>query len=289
MHANANSVRRAGVFYRPEHPLAREFAERLEAEFRRSGVECWRHASDEMEAVEREIRGTDLLVSIGGDGTVLRAARAAASHPVRILGVKMGRLGFLTELSTGEMLAQFDDIVTGAGRIEERIMLRVELTEAGGPTERFEALNDVVLGRGAISRLADLRVLVDGEVLAVFRADAVIVSTPTGTTGYVLSAGGPILHPEADAIVICPVAPHLSLARCVVVPGSSEIELEIDSSDDGAISIDGQVNQPVGGGTRVIIRRSPHYARFVRLSPPEQFYSTLARKLDEPAPTSSGS
>ncbi len=288
MLANPQSVRRAGIFYRPEHPLAREFAAKLEGEFRRAGIDCWRHSSDEMQAVDIEIRGTDLLISIGGDGTVLRAARAAASHPVRILGVKMGRLGFLTELSTDEMLARFDEIVAGAGRIEERIMLRVELSEAEQPVQRFEALNDVVLGRGAISRLADLRVLVDGEVLAVFRADAVIVSTPTGTTGYVLSAGGPILTPEADAIVICPVAPHLSLARCVVVPGSSEIELEMDSTEDGAISIDGQVNRSVGVGTRVIIRRSPHYARFLRLSPPEQFYSTLARKLDEPAPTSTG-
>jgi NAD+ kinase len=122
----------------------------------------------------------------------------------------------------------------------------------------------------------------------VFRADAVIVATPTGSTGYVLSAGGPILPPTADSIVICPVAAHLSLARSVVVPGSSQIEVVLDSKDAGAVSIDGQVNVAAPGDTHVSIRRSPHFARFVRLSPPSHFYATLARKLDQPVPVRPG-
>ena len=272
-------MKRVGSYYHPKREQARVLAERLQRAMGET-VEVWTCSSAAEDGLRESIAGTDLLITVGGDGTVLRAARAVAAHAARIVTVNMGRLGFLTELSPEDVMDRLPEILDGGGRVEERMMLRASVDTSGIPSGPYDALNDVVVGRGAIGRPADLQLVVDGQTLAVFRADAVIVSTPTASTGYVLSAGGPILHPESSEIVIVPVAAHLSRAHSFVLPGSSQVEVVLQGTEDGVVSVDGQVNLDLVGGSRVKISRSPHFARFLRLNPPTYFYENLARKLD---------
>ncbi len=269
-------MKKVGIYYHPRLEAARKFTTRLSRAIEAGGAAWW--ASTSVEEASTHLADTDLLISVGGDGTVLRAARAIVPRPVPILGVKMGRLGFLTELTPSETLERLPEVLAGDGRIEERTMLRVDVPGIDG-TSTFDALNDAVIGRASIGRLADLRVAVDGVSVAVFRADAVIVATPTGSTGYALSAGGPILHPEASELIICPVAAHLSPAHALVVPGSSVIEIAFEGQEDGAVSVDGQPNISIPSGARVLVRRSPHFVRFLRLHPRAHFFSHLARKV----------
>ena len=279
---------KVGIYVHPSLRVAHELAERLAALVRDRGCSVWSCSAWDRMAAAAHMAGTDLLICIGGDGTVLRGARSAIPHPVRILAVNMGRLGFLSELDPDEAPAAVLAVLDGAGRVEERAMLVGEVCRPGDaerlpPLPPQHALNDIGVGRYAPGRPVYIHVAVEGAPLETVRADGLIVSTATGSTGYSLSAGGPILFPESRELVITPVAPHLSRIRPVVLPQDLTVELRVETDHRAVVSFDGQIDEELVSGDCVQIRRSPHVARFVRLRPPADFYHRLIRHFDEPA------
>jgi NAD+ kinase len=274
-------MRKVGVTYHPKSDIAKRLAEDLQARIAQKGGETWLASAWDDDAGGASIPGTDLIVCCGGDGTVLRVARAAIPHPVALLGVNTGRIGFLTELSPGEALAQLDDVLGGTGRIEERAMIESETVRAGEEMpERFHALNDVVVGRAAIGRTVQFSVSVDGTTIGGYRADGVIVATATGSTAYSLSVGGPILHPESRELIVTPVAPHLAPANSVIVKAGADVDVAIAAGQRAILSIDGQPDVDLRGGDVVRVRPSVHRARFLRLGPPGDFYLRVGRRLN---------
>ena len=222
-------------------------------------------------------RDADLAIVVGGDGTMLHAARSVIPHVVPVLGVNMGRLGFLAELSPAELMQRLPDVLDGRCRIEERTMLQAQVPALESP---YHGLNDVVVGRIHVGRPIYVEVSLDGARIAVHRCDAVIVATATGSTAYSMSAGGPILHPESRELLLTPVAPHLAAARPLVLPPDTTINLRMSADDEAIVSVDGQMDRPLGGGQSVTVCHSPHVARFVRFSTPQGYYEMIAHRLD---------
>lgn len=278
-------MKRIGVLYHPKIPAARALAERLDQVWPTLKCTAWTCSAWDDRSMRAQCRGTDLVVSVGGDGTILRVSRAVSDAGIPILGVNLGHLGFMTELSADNVVERLPSVLNGEGWIDCRMMLQVELQSRGGGERQEElqrplcSLNDVVVGRGAISRVVYVKASIDGELLSVYRADGVIVATATGSTGYSLAAGGPILFPQAEDILLNPISSHLALAYPLVLPSATVIELEIQTDHEAMVSLDGQVSMPLRDGDRVVAKRSPHAARFVRLNPPGFFYSALERRL----------
>ena len=246
---------------------------------------CWTSSAGEIAPDMPEAVGTDLIVTAGGDGTILRAARISVPHKIPILGINMGRLGFMTELHADEALDKAPQYLEGTARVEERTMLEVGISSIDtrrrldGQDPCYHVLNDVVVGRGAVARMVTVSVCIDGAHLTDFRADAVIVSTATGSTGYNLSVGGPILSPEATEIVVKPVAPHVGLAPALVLPGTSVINLKVETDHQAMLNVDGYLNLEMAMGDSITARQSPFKALFLRASPPTHFYETLTQRL----------
>ena len=270
-------MKKVGIFVHSRSRAAVQIADQARELLRERGSEVWQTSDWDDSAVADSIPGTDLLVCVGGDGTVLRAARVIVPHPVPILGVNMGRLGFLTEVRPGELVDRLSDVLEGRCRTEERTMLQAQVPSWGAT---HHALNDVVVGRASVGRPLYVETAVDGVRLAIHRCDAVIAATATGSTAYSLSAGGPILHPESQDLLLTPVAPHLGSARPVVLPPNATIDLRVTADKEAVISIDGQIDRALASGDSVTVCRSAHTARFVRFSPPQDYYAVLAEKLD---------
>ncbi|MDR7394519.1 MAG: NAD(+)/NADH kinase [Armatimonadota bacterium] len=235
---------------------------------------------EELSASEQELaESSDALVVVGGDGTILRAARAGAVRGVPVLGVNVGGFGFLAEVGLQELPEALERLVAGRHAVEERMMLAAEVVRSGEVAERFLALNDMVVTKSGYARLMPLRVCVNGEHLATYLADGLILSTPTGSTAYNLSAGGPILSPGVRAMVITPICPHTLTARPVVVDADDVATVEVASGVEGVLlTVDGQVGCPLRGGDVVQVRRAEERARLVRLKTPS-FYELLRRKF----------
>ncbi len=276
------SYRTIGLLYHPRLAAAQELAGRLRAGLLGRVPEVWTAAAWE-EPGASQLRHTDLLVCIGGDGTMLRAARLALPLALPLIGVNMGRLGFLSELSPEDALPRLHHVLEGAGRIEERVMLSAEIQQPGGlpapDIDRQLALNDVAVGRFG-GRPVDLDVLLDGTQVEVVRADSMVVSTATGSTGYNLSAGGPVLFPESDDLVLTPVAAHLSRVRPLVLPRTTRIELRVHSDVPAIASFDGQIDYAMPEGGSVVVTCHQSRARFIRLGPPSEFFRNLTTLLD---------
>jgi NAD+ kinase len=224
------------------------------------------------------VDGTDLLIVLGGDGSILSAARLAAGR-VPILGVNMGGFGFLAEVTLADLPDAAGVAVTGGGHIDERTMLEAEVTNNTGVRLRRLALNDIVVTKTGVARVVTLATWVNDEHLSTYPADGVIVSTPTGSTAYSLSAGGPIVHPHVDVIVVTPICPHTLTARPVVVSGTAAVTVQpIAGVDDVRLTVDGQESFALETEERVVVRRAAPRTRLVRLKPPS-FYSILRTKL----------
>lgn len=274
-------MKKVGVTYHPKSELARRCAGDIHARLGALVADAWLAAAWDDEAVAAHVAGTDLLLTCGGDGTVLRAARAVIPHPVTLLGVNLGRIGFLTEITFEALMPRLEEIIGGAGRTETRAMIEAEMIRAGEEVRNgFHALNDVVVGRRAIGRTVQVTVRADGTPIGNYRADGVIIATATGSTAYTLSVGGPILHPESRELLITPVAPHLAPANSVVLPGGSLVELEVAEGQSGILSVDGQPDWDLGSGDIVRVETSQHTARFLRLGPPGDFYLRVGRRLN---------
>jgi NAD+ kinase len=272
-----------GIFFHPQWPAAQALAEEVKAAFAPRVDAVWLTAAWNEEEARRNLEGTELLICVGGDGTMLWAARLIILQPTLLLGINMGSLGFLAELKAEEALAKIPQILEGGFRIEERTILHGELLEApGAPAaegRRYHALNDIMVGRGAPGRAVHVEASVDGKRLGYYRGDAVVVATATGSTAYLLSVGGPVLHPEAHELVLMPVAPHLAVARALVLPSSAVIELRVASEEKGILSVDGQVNKEMANGQGVRVFHSSHLARFLRLGSPLDYYAALSQRL----------
>jgi len=271
-------LKNVGIFCHPKLARAKGFCEELSRVLGSLGVSVWVCSALNAEEARGRLEGTELVFSVGGDGTVLRVARATVPWPIPILGINLGRLGFMTELSPEQALQKLPALLTGEGWIEERSMLQAELPSSEAP---FHALNDVVVVRGAIPRVIYVETAIDGESLTTYRADGVIVATATGSTGYCLAAGGPILHPQSKEILLKAISPHLTLDYALVLPSTATVELRVHTDHQAMLSIDGQANLPLRDGEVVRVSRSPHVARFLRVGSPAAFYSTLNQRLSQ--------
>jgi len=222
----------------------------------------------------------DLAVVIGGDGTLLHAARALAPSDVPIIGVNLGRLGFLTDIARDDMINAIDSILRGNYRVEERLLLQLEVERKQKVVHSDVAFNEFVIGRDSHEKLLNWQCQVDGVFLTSARSDGVIISTPTGSTAYALSAGGPILQPLLDAVVMVPVSPHTLSNRPIVLPASSCIEFNLDSSnmDVCHISADGLISFQPEGNETIRIQRSKNRVRMVKPAN-HDYYAMLRSKL----------
>lgn len=226
------------------------------------------------------VRRADALVVLGGDGTLLRASHFIERNEVPVIGVNFGSLGFLTEIMPSELLPAIDATLAGDYPFEERRMLRAVIRSAAGVEEQGDALNEVVVSRtDLMSRIIELDVVVDGLFVSSFRADGLIVASPTGSTAYSLAAGGPILHPALHAVVITPICPHTLTHRPLVLGDDVCVEIWIEAAEvEINVTLDGQRSIPLTPGGRVSVTRSPRMLRLVR-APKREYYEVLRNKL----------
>jgi NAD+ kinase len=271
--------KKVGILFQPKIPAAKDLARQLEEAVGGLGVEVWVCSAWEEDRARERADGTELIVTLGGDGTVLRAARVASPLSIPILGVNLGRLGFMTELRPEDALSRVPAFIQGEGRYEERAMLQAELVAAD--ISPFHALNDVVVGRGERCRLIRVKATIDGEILTTYKCDGLILATANGSTGYSLAAGGPILHPLAKEILLKPIAAHLSPGTALVLAPEATVELEVKTTHQATLSIDGQVEVPLGDGDVVRVKLSPHVTKLMRSRTSGRFYGTLMQKLEK--------
>jgi NAD+ kinase len=222
----------------------------------------------------------DVLITVGGDGTLLRAARLVAEAGVPLLGVNLGRLGFLTEIEAADALDQVPRYLSeDFGWVDQRHMVQVAVRTRSGSHAPIHVLNDVVVGRGSTPHLMRVAIRLNGVELTTYQADAVIVSTATGSTAYGLSAGGPILYPHSTDVTVTPVAAHGDLDAPVVLPHDCVVELTVTSDDPAMMTADGFIGVEMGPGDSATVTASPHKARFIRAGSPDRFYETLVYRL----------
>jgi NAD+ kinase len=230
-------------------------------------------------AAERDLASAaDVIAVFGGDGTMLHAARLVAGRGTPIVGVNLGSLGFLTEIKLEDLFPMFEALLSGAYHLEDRMMLDVEVLRGRESIGRYWALNDAVINKGAPARIIELEIRVNDQLVSLARADGLIVSTPTGSTAYSLSAGGPILYPTLGACVITPICPHTLTNRPVVVPDSAVVQVGLKRGVDVMLTVDGQTALPLEAGDHLLMRKS---SAVVRLIQPEgnTFFALLREKL----------
>lgn len=221
----------------------------------------------------------DLLIVLGGDGTLLSAARALGGHKIPVLPVNLGGLGFLTSVTLDELYPLLEQVLAGEHRTSERMMLDAEILRNGSSTMRQCALNDAVINKAALARMLDFDVHINGNHVGRYRADGLIVATPTGSTAYSLAAGGPIIDPELDAFVITPICPHMLTNRPLVVPDTARIELNFAEAEDPAyLTLDGQIGYQLQPKDRVAIVQSKDKVIFIR-PPRKTYFEVLRSKL----------
>ena len=218
-----------------------------------------------------------LLIVFGGDGTLLAAARALKGREVPLFPVNLGGLGFLTAISVDAVCPELERALKGEQRIGKRRMLHCELVREGVATASYDALNDVVVTKASIARIIDLDAFVDEHFVCAYKADGLIVCTPTGSTAYSLSAGGPIIYPRVGALCLTPICPHMLTNRPVIVPDTATIALLSRTRDgDAYLTIDGQIGEPLREGDKVVCSRSPHVLRLIR--PPQSMFFDVRRQ-----------
>lgn len=272
-------MNKIGILYHPLNPSAISLGKNIQDSLRSRKLTSWLGSAWEEKEARENVKGTDLIISIGGDGTILRAAQAACDNAIPITGINSGNLGFMTELTADAVEPGLSEIIEGKGWIDERAMLEAALKKPGSITHTYHALNDVVMARGAVARLVNIDVEIDGKLFTGYRADGLILATGTGSTGYSLAAGGPILHPHSKNILLTPLLSHLSPEYSLVLPEDASVKLTFKSAIPGTLSIDGHINQVIENGTVLSIKKSKHVTRFLRISSKGIFYSTLEQRL----------
>jgi len=225
-------------------------------------------------------RNADLVLVLGGDGTLIHAAALLAGRAAPILGVNMGSLGFLTEVPQSELYAAIEDVLAGNARVTARMKLRVHLHRVGTPTPEIDAevLNDAVIAKGTLSRMAEFEATLSGNYVTTYKADGIIVATPTGSTAYALAANGPIVHPSMRGVIICPICPHTLAQRPIVIPDDETVNIVLRSESEVYLTLDGQTGVPLGRGDRVQIKQSANRVLLVR-NPKLDYFGILRAKL----------
>lgn len=276
-----------GVLAHPRRPQTAETARHIADSLRAQGIEVWMYADWDDALVREPVQKAQVVIAIGGDGAMLRAARVCAPFQVPVLGINTGRLGFLTEIARPEdWQAVMPRILQGNYWIESRIMIRAALYESlddGTPALAWgDALNDVVIGGNSLGNMVQLDLYLDGNWATTYNSDALIIATPTGSTAYALAAGGPILPPDLLNILIVPTAPHLSMDRSIVLSEGTRVDVlpSAHNRNPVVVTVDGAPIGNLGELGRVRIRASEHQARFVRLRERTYFYRSLLDKME---------
>jgi len=237
--------------------------------------------SDECLRSQIEEGKVDVMVALGGDGTMLRAGRLCAPHSVPVLGINLGHFGFLTEVERHDWQRVFPVLLEGDFRIEDRMMLHAVHRRGGQELSEWQVLNEVVVCRGQFVRPIRVRARVDGYQLAAYVADGLIAATPTGSTAYALAAGGPIMPPELRNILIVPIAPHMSVDRGIILPEGAHVTITALTSHEAVLSADGQSPVTVLDGDEIEVEASSHAASFIRFQDPSYFYSNLTHYMEQ--------
>jgi NAD+ kinase len=276
-------VKTIGIFYQGRKQVTSEFAAKLAPSLQKRGYDI--HIVDLLnkgqECDEEQIQDVDLALVLGGDGTIVHAARLCARNSTPIVGIDFGRVGFLTELEPDEISTQLDYYLNGDSSVwvDERAML-VAALEQDGQREEFIALNEIVIARGTWPRGVQIRVWVDEYYYNTEYADGMIISTATGSTAYNMAVGGPLLHPHVQSCVLTPIAPHLAFDRSLILPPEARIKLQIfPGSQQGVFSADGQTNREIKDGAIITVQKSKFVTRFLRRRPPTYFYQIINEKL----------
>ena len=279
-------MKSAAIISKPSKPELAGLLPEVLAWFRKHGYKIYvdRETADYIdgeEVVPRKKMGgkkPDFALVLGGDGTLLSAARALAHEDIPILAVNLGSLGFLTEVPISEMFATLDAVDGCTCPMEERSVLDATVFRGGEQLARHFALNDVVVNKSAISRLVDFDLVIDGAFVLHYKADGVIIATPTGSTAYSLAAGGPVVMPSVASFVVTPVCPHALTHRPLVVNDKAQIELHVETgAEEAFLSIDGQVGMPLQQGDRVLCHKATHSVKLMRVR--RTFFEVLRRKL----------
>jgi NAD+ kinase len=273
---------RIGLAFNPTIDPALELRERAEGWLEVRGFDHWSAPAGDFETLVAELATTDALIVLGGDGTFLRAARATAEVDVPLLGVNLGKVGFLSKIEANQLESTLGHLVAGEYSIDERMAARATVHPGGAesPTETFIALNDVVVARGQLARVVRLDVAIGASHVATFLADGLVVSTPRGATGYSFSAGGPILDPLARNLIVTPIAGYLSAIRSVVVSPLQTVRCRVVDATEALISIDGREDRPVAVGDVVAVQALDRPIRLIEPRGSLPFWDLLRHKVE---------
>ena len=274
---------RVGVLAHPLRPQTFPVAVHIADYLKAHRIDHWKYTRWEESDVAKQMQGCDLVIAIGGDGAMLRAARVCAPKGVPVLGINMGQLGFLTEIPGPDSWeSTLTRVLGGEGWIEERMMVQAAHLRDDQTLSTGDALNDIVISRGILPRTIRLETYIDSDWTTTYNADALIIATATGSTAYALACGGPILPPELRNILIVPVAPHLSMERPIVLSEGATVEIVAaeDNASEMVLSVDGIDMGEVKPGDKVRVQASQHVSRFVRLRERNYFYRSLLDRLE---------
>ena len=276
------TLRRIGFAYNPTSDAAVELRERASGWATMRGLDHWASPAADLETLRRELPATDILVVLGGDGTFLRAARAVADVDVPLLGINVGKIGFLSKVEAGDLARVLERLGAGEYMIEHRMALEGRIIRPPVPDlpEVHIALNDVVVARGALARVCRLDVSIDESHLATFVADGLVVASPTGSTGYSFSAGGPILDPTARNLIVTPIAGYLTTIRSVVVGASVVVRCRVADAHEALVSIDGREDVKIAVGDTVEVRALDRPIRLVQPEGSLPFWDLVRKKVE---------
>lgn len=276
------SIHTVGIVYQAGREESAALCAQTMALLEERGLQVWRGDAHDDQALCKAAPELDLVITLGGDGTIVRAARLLSEAESPVLGVNLGRLGFLAEVEPERIEEALDKVLEGRYHVEERMMLRCRVMRAGTELASYDAVNDCVVSRGAVSRTIRVELDVDGHYVMTRASDAEIVATPTGSTAYSLAAGGPILAPDVDCLTVTPVAAHLSVAHAIVISARRCLCLHLVKGSAATLTTDGQQDLALEVGDRVLCTASDRRARFVRFGADGYFYETVLRRLRWP-------
>jgi NAD+ kinase len=276
------TIKRIGFAYNPTNDAAAELRERAAGWCRMRGIDHWAAQAGEFEELCANLPTTDVLVVLGGDGTFLRAARAVIRIDVPLLGINLGKVGFLSKAEANELEAVLGRLAAGEFSIDERMALEARILPAGRPSgdAAHHALNDIVIARGALARVCRLDVAIGPSHLATFIADGLVVSSPTGSTGYSFSAGGPVVDPLSRNLIVTPIAGYLSAIRSVVVSPRQIVRCRVVDANEALVSVDGREDIPIAVGDVVEVRALDRPIRLVEPKGAQPFWDLFRHKVE---------
>jgi len=283
MRPSSEHPKNIGVYTLPGLPDAEAVAAEIMHFLEKNEVRSFLCTSRTDECLRRQIDEgvVDLMIALGGDGTMLRAGRMCAPHGIPVLGINLGHFGFLTEIERGDWLDMLPRLLEGRFRLEDRMMLHVVHKRRGMTLSEWQVLNEVVVCRGQLVRPIRVRASVDGYQVAGYVADGLVAATATGSTAYALAAGGPIMPPELRNILIIPVAPHLSVDRGIILPEGARVTITAFTNHEAVLSADGQSTEAVMDGDEVDVEASSYTASFIRFQDPSYFYRNLTQHMEQ--------